>query len=94
MRWVIVRGASVPFGLAWGTDLQLSLGVDGITASTDTGPGWATGWTVGLSGVGDVLGVEPMLVGLTAGWVLGGENLDGVNPGSGPELLLRWGQRF
>ncbi len=94
MRWVIVRGASVPLGLAWGTDLQLSLGLEGLTASTDAGQGWATGWTVGLSGVGDVLGVEPMLIGLTAGWVLAGSNLDGVNPGSRPELLLRWGQRF
>jgi hypothetical protein len=94
LRWVAIRGASVPFGLAWGTDLQVSLGLESLIASTEAGQGWATGWTVGLSGVGDVLGVEPMLVGLTAGWVLSGANLDGLEASPGPELLLRWGQRF
>jgi hypothetical protein len=93
-RWEALRNLNLPLGLAWGTSIQVSAGVDAVLARTEQGSAWVTGYTIGLAGVGDVVGVEPMLVGLSAGWPLAHENVPEADLRNGPQLMLRWAQRF
>jgi len=95
LRCAIIRGWSVPFLLAWGSEVQLALGVEGLAARLVGGdPAHAMGLTAGIVGAGDVLGVQELTLGLTAAWLLPVENIDGVDPTGVPEIYLRAGQAF
>lgn len=90
------RGWSVPLLLAWGTELQLTAGLEGTVARTIDGQGvWATGLTAGALGLGDVLGAESSGVGVTAAWpVAWSPLLTEIQGGPIPELYLRFTQAF
>jgi hypothetical protein len=92
LRWAVVRDASVPGLLAWGSELQLAPGLEAVAADVD-GAAWAVGATLGLTGIYDLLGADPSLIGVTAGWPLLGQGLP-ATPQPLPELLLRWSQAF
>jgi hypothetical protein len=66
LRFLPISRASIPLPLAWGSDLQLSAGLDTGMAWTEDGEVKATGWTVGLAGVADLLGARPAMAGV---WV-------------------------
>ena len=94
-RIALLRNASVPLGVVWGRELQLALGVESLVARLKGGDSaWAAGATIGITGVGDVLGAEPMLIGVTAGWPLSWDGLDEVALSPVPEIYIRWGQHF
>lgn len=95
-RTAPARGWSVPLLLAWGTELQLTAGLEGTVARTIEGQGvWATGVTVGALGLGDVLGAESSGIGLTAAWpALWSPLLPEIQGGVVPELYLRFSQAF
>ncbi len=95
LRWAVLRGANVPLALAWGTELQLIAGPEAGLLHTDDGEAVAVGAVVGLGGMADVLGLDPTLLGLTAGWPLWTSGPVGTVPADGvPQLWLRWAQRF
>ncbi len=89
-----LRNASVPLPLAWGTEFQLAAGLEGVVARVDERLVWATGSTVGVSGVGNVFGAQPMMIGATAGWPLLWNGLDEIERTAVPEIFIRWSQRF
>jgi hypothetical protein len=91
-RVAVIRGASVPGVLAWGSELQLTTGLEAILANAE-GPLWATGATVGVTGIYDVLGAQPSLIGVTAGWPLAWSGLS-LERTAVPQLYLRWSQAF
>ncbi len=94
-RAAIIRNASVPLGLAWGSELQLALGTEALVARLDDGDSaWATGLTVGVTGIGDILGAEPTQLGVTAGWPVAWSGLEEVSRTTVPDLYVRWAQRF
>ena len=92
LRAVPLRNLSVPLALLWGTELQVSAGAEVGSIGTPTGPEHGAGLTFGVSGVGDVFGAKPYLLGVTIGvpvwWT------DGVDPGTGSQISLRWTQDF
>ncbi len=88
-----IRGASVPALLAWGTELQLSVGGEVGTGTVDGAAVSAAGVTAGLGVVGDVFGMQPQLMGITAAWPVWADGLD-VVPDAIPELYLRFWQPF
>lgn len=92
-RFVAIRGARVPLLLAWGRELHLSAGVESMVAGLQEGPARALGATAGISGVYDLFGADPGLVGVTTGWLLAADRLDyaPVRPVV-PEVFLRWTQ--
>jgi hypothetical protein len=92
LRWAVVRDASVPGLLVWGSELQLAPGIEAVAADVD-GAAWAVGATLGLTAIYDLLGADPSLIGVTAGWALAGAGLP-ATPQPTPELLLRWTQAF
>jgi hypothetical protein len=95
IRVAPLRNVSVPLLLAWGSELQLTSGLEGVVAQTTSGPAQALGLTVGVTGIADVLGAEPYLGGLTVGWpLLWSDTLEGVDPKGWPEIYLRWSQEF
>lgn len=89
-----LRNASVPMLLAWGQELQLTGGVEGVLAEVNGAPAAAIGATAGLAGVADILGAEPMMMGVTAGWPIWWTGLPQVQRRAVPELYLRWSQAF
>ena len=94
LRTAPLRNVSVPGWLVWGSELQLSTGLEGLVAHTRDGAQQALGATAGITGVGDIFGAEPYLLGLTAGWPLVWS--DGIRAERRvmPELYLRWTQAF
>lgn len=93
IRTAPVRNASVPAIVAWGSELQLAVGFEGLLARTGDGPVSATGVTVSAVGLAEVLGVETSALGLTAAFRTSSAGLP--LPASGPpELYLRFGQSF
>lgn len=90
-----LRNVSVPMILAWGSELQLTGGLEAVVATVDDAPAHAVGMTAGITGVADLLGAEPYLAGLTIGWpLLWSDNLQGVDQQGWPEIYLRWSQEF
>lgn len=73
MRWQALRGASIPLPLSWGSDLQLSAGLDagtmgGARLAADDAPLDAlhgVGWALGVGGSIDFLGARPTYGGVT-----------------------------
>lgn len=95
IRAAPVRGASVPAGFAWGTELQVTAGAEIGTAWVDEQAVHAAGITTGLAVVGDVLGMQPELIGATVAWPVWfeGFELPQESPRL-PEISLRWWQEF
>ncbi len=93
VRWAPLRNASVPMVLLWGTELQLTAGVEGVVAQVQDEPVRAFGVTTGVLGVGDMLGVEAMAAGVVAGWPVAWEGLE-LEARALPEIYLRWAQAF
>jgi hypothetical protein len=95
IRTAIIRGWSVPFLLAWGSEVQLALGSEWLVARLVGGdPAYAMGLTAGLVGAGDVLGVQELTLGIMAAWLLPVENIDSIDPNGVPEIYLRASQAF
>jgi len=93
LRWAPLRNASVPMFLLWGTELQLTGGVEGVLARVQDEPVRAFGVTAGVLGVGDMLGAEAMAAGVVVGWPIAWQGLD-LETRALPEIYLRWSQAF
>ncbi len=93
VRWAPIRGWSVPAVLAWGTELQLTGGVEGLVARVDGEPVAEAGLTAGLSAHADSFGIESSGIGITAGWPIAAYGLD-LERTPWPQLYLRFGQAF
>ncbi|NCG19641.1 MAG: hypothetical protein GWP91_11595 [Rhodobacterales bacterium] len=94
-RLALLRNASVPGFLAWGSELQLTAGLEGVLANVDNEVAEALGATVGVAGLADILGAEPYLGGITVGWpLLWSETLTDVQRNPWPEIYFRWSQEF
>ncbi|MEZ4318708.1 MAG: hypothetical protein R3F61_14435 [Myxococcota bacterium] len=90
-----LRGMNVPLGVAWWTELQVTVGLEATAATLLSGDGSALGATVGLGGIGDLAGAEPTYLGLTAGWLLAAQGLTYAEPlRPVPEIYLLWSQAF
>jgi hypothetical protein len=105
LRFAAIRGASVPMLLAWGTELQLTVGAEamvahvpgGASGAVDEPVAWGAGITAGALGLGDVLGTQSSGLGFTAAWrVAGGGAGIGALPPIGwiPEVYVRFSQAF
>lgn len=93
LRWVAARDLSVPLGFGWLSELQLTGGVEaGIGRGAD-GALLATGVTVGVAGVAEMLGVDPRMAGLTAAWPLRTSGFD-APISAWPTVYLRWAQAW
>jgi len=92
-RHALIRNASVPMLLGFGTALHLAVGGEAGTVWVDGAPKSAVGVTLGLTGVGDVFGFEERAVGVTVGWPVW---VDGFESSRGrkPAWYLRWDQAF
>lgn len=93
LRWAPIRGVSLPMILAWGSELQLTGGLEAMSARVDGELAWATGVTAGVFALGDVLGIDASGVGLTAAWPLAVQRVP-VERSAVPELYLRFAQAF
>ncbi len=93
-RWAPARGASVPVGFGWATELQLSLGAEAGMGIVDGELARAAGVTVGVAGMADMLGFEPRMMGVTAAWPVYVEGIELEGNKWMPELYLRWGPSF
>jgi len=92
-RVVPMRHASVPLGLVWWTELQLSAGVEVGTVFVDGLPKSALGATFGATVLGDALGFEEQGIGVTVAipaktWGFVSERI------GKPQVYLRWAQAF
>lgn len=101
LRWQALRGQSVPLLLAWGSDLQLSVGVDAGTMGqaravlpqeddriADLDAVHAVGWAFGIGSTVDLLGARPTYGGIT----IAGAPLTWPEPlqqGAWPEIYLQ-----
>ena len=95
LRVAALRNVSVPLLLAWGSEMQLTAGLEGVVAQTIDGPTRALGLTTGITGIADIVGAEPYLGGITVGWpLLWSTNLENVGEGGWPQISLRWSQEF
>jgi hypothetical protein len=92
-RWAPIRNWSVPMVLLWGTEVQVTGGVEATLARVDGQTVSATGVTAGLMGVGDLLGAEQTGLGATVGWLAGWRGLD-LQRSAVPEVYVRMTQAF
>ncbi|MBT3222223.1 MAG: hypothetical protein HN348_24385 [Proteobacteria bacterium] len=92
-RWAPLRNVSVPLLLAWGSELQLTAGMEAGIGTSEGELVDLVGATAGIAGVGDVFGAEPAMIGFTAAWPIQAQGID-VEMGPVPELYLRWWQEF
>jgi hypothetical protein len=92
-RTAPLRNASVPGGLAWGSELQVTVGIEGLVARVEGAPVTATGVTVGVLGVAESLGLEPVALGLTAAFRTSSTGLP-LPTDAPPQLYLRFEQSF
>ncbi len=92
LRAVPLRNLSVPLWLLWGTELQVSAGLEGGTIGTPDGSEYAAGATFGIAGVGDIFGADPYMLGFTLGVPLWWT--EGVERARPYQLILRWTQDF
>ncbi len=90
-----LRNLSVPMLFVWGTELQLSFGLEGAAARLLDGDGTAIGGTVAIGGLADMFGAEPTFMGVTGGWLLYANGIDYAEPLQPmPEIYLLWTQAF
>jgi hypothetical protein len=99
-RAAVIRNASVPLWLAWGSELQLTAGIEaGVLGDARLEDGGridlaqGVGWTAGVSGIGDLLGARPTMIGVTAAGPIVAEPAEII--GDFPvQIYLRWFQAF
>ncbi|MCB9674209.1 MAG: hypothetical protein H6737_03780 [Alphaproteobacteria bacterium] len=90
-----LRGMSVPLGVAWWTELQVTAGLEATAGHMLAGDASALGATLGIGGIGDIAGAEPSFLGLTGGWLLWQDGLGYAEPlRPVPEIYLLWTQAF
>jgi hypothetical protein len=90
-----LRNLSVPMIFMWGTELQVSVGLEGTAARLLEGPGSAIGGTLAIGGLADMFGAEPTFMGVTGGWLLYADGIDYAEPLQPmPEIYLLWTQAF
>ncbi len=92
LRWQVLRNRSVPAGVAWLSDLQLSGGLEGAWLRADDAPLEAAGWTAGVATVWDILGARPTLMGVWAAMPVWGS--EALTERELPRALLRFEQNF
>jgi hypothetical protein len=92
-RFALIRNASVPMLLGFGTELQLGVGGEIGAVWVDGAAKTAAGVTVGLTGVGEVFGFEERAVGVTVGWPVWVDDFENSR-GRKPVWFLRWDQAF
>lgn len=92
-RHALARDLSIPMFLAWGSQLQITAGVECGAARIQEGTMEACGLTAGLAGSGDGLGGIEQLIGLTAGWPIWA-SISGLKRSPIPEIYLRMWQEF
>jgi hypothetical protein len=91
-RWSLLRNRSIPAGVAWLSDLQLSGGAEAGWLRADPAPVDAIGWTGGVATVWDLLGARPTLMELWfAHPILASP---GLSDSPWPRVLLRFEQNF
>jgi len=97
-RVAVLRNVSLPLWLAWGSELQLTTGLEGLVARIDREDGevvWATGVTAGVFGLADVLGAEPLGAGVTLAWPLVWDpDLVEIQRSAVPQVIVRFTQAF
>lgn len=90
LRWHTLRNVSVPAGLVWLSDLQLSAGLQGgMLADGEPLPEGtqALGWNAGVATLWDLFGARPTLVGVWLAAPILGYERDGL-----PAAFLRFNQ--
>ncbi|MBW2256658.1 MAG: hypothetical protein JRI25_18965, partial [Deltaproteobacteria bacterium] len=92
-RTALIRHASVPMLLGFGTELQLDVGGEVGAVWVDGAAKSAAGITVGITGVGEVFGFEERAVGVTVGWPVWVDGFESSRAGK-PAWYLRWAQAF
>ena len=92
-RATLLRDLSVPLLMLWGSELQVTSGVECGVGRTPTNTSSVCGATLGIAGVGDLLGGIPQMMGFTAGWPILATGID-IQPSPIPEVYLRWWQEF
>lgn len=93
LRGVPVRYADVPMAVLWGTELQLSAGVEAGMLESADGRYAALGATAGLGFGFDWAGAKPSMTGITAGWPLWTEGF-ALEPTPWPQIVVRSEQWF
>ncbi|TNE84395.1 MAG: hypothetical protein EP330_29720 [Deltaproteobacteria bacterium] len=91
VRWAPIRNASVPFGLGWGTELQLGSGLEVGEVYVDGKVETGVGAVFGAYVLGDILGLEPRGVGLTVALPLVVPEEQAPAQEDSVRVLLRWG---
>lgn len=94
LRLVPIRGASVPLGVMWATDLQFTLGLDAAVGARDSDRLAALGAVVGAATVVEHLGLAPAAAHVTLGWPLWTEGVERPTKNLPFEVLLGWSQSF
>jgi hypothetical protein len=92
-RWAPARGASIPQVVGWISDVHLTAGLEVGGGLGINGWEGALGATAGASVTADVLGVQPIMIGVTAAWLVVPLNLD-LAPSASPRVYLRFEQAF
>ena len=99
-RVAVIRNASVPMWLLWGSELQLTVGAEaGVMGDARLEDGGrveraqAVGWTAGISGIGDLLGARPTMLGVTAAGLLYADPV-ALEADFPVQIYLRWFQAF
>ncbi|MEN0061958.1 MAG: hypothetical protein AAGA48_07375 [Myxococcota bacterium] len=94
-RVALLRNVSLPLWLAWGSELQITTGLEGLVARVDGEGVWATGVTAGIFGLADVLGAEPLGAGVTLAWPLVWDpRLEEIERSAVPQVIVRFTQAF
>ncbi|MEM6925937.1 MAG: hypothetical protein AAF602_03325, partial [Myxococcota bacterium] len=94
-RVAVLRNVSLPLWLAWGSELQLTTGLEGLVARVGDDGVWATGVTAGIFGLADVLGAEPLGAGVTLAWPLAWDpRLVEIERSAVPQVIVRFTQAF
>lgn len=91
VRGVPIRDASVPLGFGWGSELQLTAGLEAGRIDGPEGTAEVVGLTLGAAGVAETVGADPFLSGVTLAWPVWWRGLAAAR---GPEVYLRWDQEF
>ena len=94
LRWNAIRNASVPLPLLWGSDVQLSAGIDQGVLWSDEQQFSAVGWTGGAFLVGDILGAQPAGIGVLVAGPLAWAPDDLVVDRNDLQIYIRLDQAF
>ena len=93
LRTAPIRNASVPLLLAWGSELQLTVGLEGLVANVGGDVVSASGVTLGALALAEVFGVDAAALGLTAAFRTSTTGLP-LPRNAPPQLYLRFEQTF